>query len=278
MKTQPKHFLLALLAAALPVAAQTPTTPVHHTTTATAHRASTTGGCITLPELSPKIPALTAGSTCAKPLYTVTRTPETHLDYVSPLIGPEVRNTLATSTVTYSLGFIDTKVGTGDLVQPGKFLSVKYTGYLADGTKFDSSYDHPGADPIDFPYGQHRVIPGWDTGFEGMRIGGKRRLFIPYELAYGEAGRPPVIPAKAELIFDLEVVAQNDKQPAPKTPPAAPKPPTPTPGATGSTGASTLPAAKPNTTSPAGAAAPPPTTSTTPVPSSTAPASTTPKK
>jgi peptidylprolyl isomerase len=269
MKTQPKHYLLALLAVALPAAAQT--TPVHHTTTATAHRAST-GGCITLPELSSKIPALAAGMPCARPLYTVTRTPETHLDYVSPMIGPEVRNSLATSTVTYSLGYIDTKVGTGDLVQPGKFLSVKYTGYLADGTKFDSSYDHPGAEPIDFPYGQHRVIPGWDTGFEGMRIGGKRRLFIPYELAYGEAGRPPVIPAKAELIFDIEAVAQNDKQPAPKAPPAAPRPPTPIPG-------SSAPAAKPNTTtSPAGAAAPPPTTSTTPAPSTTAPASTAPKK
>ena len=61
-----------------------------------------------------------------------------------------------------------------------------------------------------------RVIAGWDLGFEGMRIGGRRRLFIPYQLAYGEAGRPPTIPPKSELIFDVELMAIADTLPEPR--------------------------------------------------------------
>ena len=87
-------------------------------------------------------------------------------------------------------------LGTSEADSKIKWYTVKYTGWLTDGTKFDSSYDHPGGEPITFPAGAHRVIPGWDTGFQGMHVGGKRRLFIPYQLAYGEAGRPPHIPAK----------------------------------------------------------------------------------
>ena len=173
------------------------------------------------PSVSSKIPALPASTPCLKPLYTVTMHPESTLDYVSPLVGAGVREGLNVHTSTYSLLYTDIVNGTGAPVTGGKFLSVKYTGWLADGTKFDSSYDHPGADPIVFPYGQHKVIPGWDTGFEGMKVGGKRRLFIPYQLAYGEAGRPPVIPAKSMLIFDIEVSDQSDTQPAPKPAPAA---------------------------------------------------------
>ena len=120
----------------------------------------------------------------------------------------------------YALRYIDTQVGTGELAKTRQFYTVHYTGWLTDGTKFDSSHDHPGGDPIVFPYGAHQVIPGWDTGFEGMHVGGKRRLFIPYQLAYGESGRPPVIPAKADLIFDVELVAQSDTPPQPKPAPA----------------------------------------------------------
>jgi peptidylprolyl isomerase len=102
---------------------------------------------------------------------------------------------------------------------------VRYTGWLTDGTKFDSSNDHPGAEPIVFPYGARRVIPGWDTGFEGMRVGGKRRLYVPYQLAYGDSGHPPVIPSKANLIFDVELVSQSDTPPQEKPEPApAPEP------------------------------------------------------
>ncbi|PMY18315.1 peptidylprolyl isomerase, partial [Pseudomonas sp. FW305-3-2-15-A-R2A1] len=83
----------------------------------------------------------------------------------------------------YALRYIDIEVGTGPLAETRKFYTVHYTGWLTDGTKFDSSHDHPGGEPIVFPYGGRRVIPGWDTGFEGMHIGGKRRLYIPYQLA-----------------------------------------------------------------------------------------------
>jgi peptidylprolyl isomerase len=119
----------------------------------------------------------------------------------------------------YALRYIDTQIGTGELAKSQQYYTVHYTGWLTDGTKFDSSHDHPGDEPIVFPYGARRVIAGWDTGFEGMHVGGKRRLFIPYQLAYGESGRPPVIPPKADLVFDVELVAQSDTPPEPKAPP-----------------------------------------------------------
>lgn len=248
--------LLALAAAPLAASAQTAKPAVtHHAPVAhkAAAPAAALGGCVTLPKISDKIPALPADAPCAKPLYTITRKPEIELVYASPLLSPTLREALDAKPMTLSLVYIDTKIGTGELAKPGKWYSVHYTGYLPDGTKFDSSVDR--GEPISFPYGQHRVIQGWDTGFEGMHIGGKRRLFVPYQLAYGEQGHPPVIPAKSELIFDVELVAQSDEQPKPKP---APAPATPAP--------------KPET-SPAGAAAPPPTSSTTPA-SSTAPAKT----
>jgi len=156
---------------------------------------------------------------------------------------PNVPKVEGTPKNLYALRYIDTQIGTGPLAELRKFYTVHYTGWLTDGTKFDSSHDHPGAEPIVFPYGGRRVIPGWDTGFEGMHVGGKRRLFVPYQLAYGESGRPPVIPAKADLIFDVELVAQSDTPPEPKPEPApAPKPaepsqpqpaqPAPAPGTT----------------------------------------------
>jgi peptidylprolyl isomerase len=160
-------------------------------------------------------------------------------------------------TVGYELTWIDTKIGTGELAAPKKWYTVHYTGYLLDGTKFDSSVDRN--EPITFPYGAHRVITGWDTGFEGMHVGGKRRLFVPYQLAYGEAGRPPVIPEKAELVFDVELISQSDTPPAPKTPPAPPagaKPATPPATAPTTSPSASVPASKPATNpapSPAGA-------------------------
>ncbi len=122
----------------------------------------------------------------------------------------------------FALKYIDSKLGTGELAHPDWKYTVHYTGWLHDGTKFDSSVDR--GTPIDFIQGAHRVIPGWDQGFEGMRVGGKRRLFIPWQLAYGAAGRGP-IPPKADLIFDIEFVAQADPNAPPPTsaaPAAAP--------------------------------------------------------
>lgn len=128
----------------------------------------------------------------------------------------------------YALKYVDIKIGDGPLAEDQKFYTVHYTGWLPDGTKFDSSLDHPGAEPFVFPYGAHRVIIGWDTGFEGMHIGGKRRLIVPWELAYGAKGRGP-IPAKSPLIFDVEFIAQSDTPPAPKEAPAPPPAPKPVP-------------------------------------------------
>jgi peptidylprolyl isomerase len=222
MKTT--SLLTLSLAAALPLSAQTtPAKPAVHVTTV--HAKPSYSGCITVPPVSPKIPALPADAPCVKSLYTLTAVPTTKLDYVSPLVNPLIKESLEPVGGTYSLLYTDTKIGTGDAIKPKQWLTVHYTGYLVDGTKFDSSLDRN--EPISFPYGQGRVIPGWDTGFEGMHIGGKRRLYIPYELAYGEKGRPPVIPAKAELIFDMELISQSDEQPKPAPKPAPPTPPTP---------------------------------------------------
>jgi FKBP-type peptidyl-prolyl cis-trans isomerase FkpA len=98
----------------------------------------------------------------------------------------------------------DLKVGNGATAASGKTVSAHYTGKFPDGNKFDSSHD-AGA-PIEFPLGAGKVIKGWDIGIEGMRVGGKRKLTIPPELAYGSRGNGPV-PPNATLVFDVELVA-----------------------------------------------------------------------
>jgi peptidylprolyl isomerase len=217
----------------------------------------------------------------------------------------------------FTLRYEDYKIGTGAVAEPGKLYKVHYTGWLAsDGHKFDSSYDHPGQperdkdgkpvlgpdgkpkmgepQPMAFPQGMGRLIPGFDQGFEGMKIGGKRRLFIPWQLAYGARGRPGPdathagIPAKADLIFDIELVEVAD-MPTPPTRPgmggmpgARPMPPG-TPPPAGAPGSAPKPAA-PGTsatpgTAPAPSAAPqtaPAAPATTPAPATPPPAATTP--
>jgi FKBP-type peptidyl-prolyl cis-trans isomerase len=96
------------------------------------------------------------------------------------------------------------EVGTGKEAKAGAMVSVHYVGTLTDGSKFDSSRDR--GRPFSFPLGAGRVIQGWDQGVAGMKVGGKRKLTIPPELGYGARGFPPVIPANATLVFEVELL------------------------------------------------------------------------
>jgi peptidylprolyl isomerase len=107
-------------------------------------------------------------------------------------------------TTKSGLKYSDEKEGTGDPAKAGDTVDVHYTGRLKDGKKFDSSLDR--GEPISFKLGTGRVIKGWDEGVAGMKVGGKRQLIIPSDLAYGKRGRPPVIPPDAELTFDVELM------------------------------------------------------------------------
>ncbi len=266
-------FAFALAASSLAATAQTPAKPA---TTSTTHPAATTSAM----KLPPGIPVV----------HGIVKT-------------------------AFSLRYEDYKLGTGPEAEPNKIYKVHYTGYLAsDGHKFDSSYDHPGppeldkdgkpvmdadgkpkhgaAQPMAFPQGMGRLIPGFDQGVAGMKIGGKRRIFIPWQLAYGAKGRPgpdaahPGIPAKADLIFDVELVEVTDlpqspmrpgmgmpggrPMPRPQTPgqPGAPATPPGTPPPAGSTAAPAAPSAP--------SSAPGTAPSTTPSQPATPPASTPP--
>ncbi len=237
MKNLPLSLTLLTFSAA-PLFAQT----AHTTTHPPVHPAPVTQAdpsvpaCVEVPQLSPKIPALPADAPCAKHLYSITTIPSVKLENVSPMETTQLAEKLGIERSTFSLDYIDTKIGDGPLAAPDKWYSIHYTGYLVDGTKFDSSLDHPNAEPIVIKYGSHQVIPGWDTGFDGMHVGGKRRLFIPFQLAYGAQGKPPVIPERAELVFDVELVAQSDEKPTPKPAPlpaaAPPSQPAAAPAAT----------------------------------------------
>ena len=102
------------------------------------------------------------------------------------------------------LRIIDLKEGDGEEVKPGATVTAHYTGaFVTDGVIFESSLD--GGQPATFRLSE--VIKGWTEGVPGMKVGGKRRLVIPYALAYGEQGRPPAIPEKADLVFDIELTA-----------------------------------------------------------------------
>jgi len=107
-------------------------------------------------------------------------------------------------TMPDGLKYTDDQVGTGTAAEKGKTVSVHYTGWLLDGTKFDSSRDRN--QPFSFPLGQGQVIKGWDEGVAGMKVGGKRTLVIPPDLGYGARGAGGVIPPNATLKFEVELL------------------------------------------------------------------------
>ena len=107
-------------------------------------------------------------------------------------------------TTQSGLQYLDQVVGNGPQPQPGQTLIVHYTGYLDNGTVFDSSLQR--GQPFEFVLGAGQVIRGWEEGLATMRVGGKRRLIIPPELAYGAAGASGVIPPNARLTFDVELL------------------------------------------------------------------------
>jgi peptidylprolyl isomerase len=203
----------------------------------------------------------------------------------------------------FSLHYEDIKAGTGAEGEPNKLWHIKYTGWrAADGVKFDSWDDHKqpemkdgkpvmgddgkpkmkDPEPMAFPQGMGRVIPGFDYGLTGMKIGGRRRIFIPWQMAYGTRSIPdrpdhPGIPAKSDLIFDVELVDVTDL-PQPPARPAMPPRPAPTaphpgassqpnaapgapanPSSSAAPGAPGQPAATPSTAAPAQPSTPPST-------------------
>jgi len=111
---------------------------------------------------------------------------------------------MSITTTASGLQIEDLTVGTGATAAVGQNVIVHYTGWLTDGTKFDSSKDR--SDPFQFPLGQRHVIAGWDEGVQGMQVGGVRKLTIPPQLGYGARGAGGVIPPNATLVFEVELL------------------------------------------------------------------------
>jgi FKBP-type peptidyl-prolyl cis-trans isomerase FkpA len=113
-------------------------------------------------------------------------------------------DTTALTRTSSGLRYQDVTVGGGEEATAGRTAVVHYTGWLPDGKKFDSSRDR--GEPFSFPLGAGQVIPGWDQGVAGMKVGGRRKLVIPSELGYGAQGAPPDIPPNSTLVFDVELL------------------------------------------------------------------------
>ncbi len=124
--------------------------------------------------------------------------PQTASNPADPVAGIQV------ITTGSGLQYQELKAGSGPAAQAGETVAVHYTGWLTDGTKFDSSLDR--GTPFEFTLGRGGVIQGWDEGVAGMQVGGVRKLIIPAALAYGDRGIEGVIPANSILVFDVELV------------------------------------------------------------------------
>jgi len=121
----------------------------------------------------------------------------------APAAGGPTKVTGEGTKTSSGLQYWDIKVGTGRMADRGNTVKVHYTGWLTNGKKFDSSV---GGQPFQFRIGAHQVIAGWEEGVSGMKVGGKRHLRIPPNLAYGKEGYPGAIPPNATLIFDIELL------------------------------------------------------------------------
>jgi FKBP-type peptidyl-prolyl cis-trans isomerase len=115
------------------------------------------------------------------------------------------REVMSAITTDSGLVYEEITVGAGAEAARGLRVTVHYTGWLTDGTKFDSSKDRD--DPFEFHLGQGQVIAGWDEGVAGMKVGGTRKLTIPPQLGYGARGAGGVIPPNATLVFEVELLA-----------------------------------------------------------------------
>jgi len=286
-------LILMMAASVVAVSAQVPakpsTAPAKPATTATAAK-----------------PAVKSAATGAKTAAPADKLPAG----VTALKEPK------TTLFSVALRYQDEKVGDGAEAEQGKMAKFHYTLWTAgeNGIKFDSSHDHPGqpvkdkdgkpvmgedgkpkvGDPLPVPaiIGQGRPLPGWDMGVEGMKVGGKRRIFIPWQLGLGAHEIPardathPAIPGKSDLILDLELVDVADAPPAPQRPnmgpgmhpPMGAGAPHPMPGAPGATATPAAPAATAAPVVQAPVAAPAPAApAATPAPAPTTPAQPQPK-
>jgi FKBP-type peptidyl-prolyl cis-trans isomerase len=134
----------------------------------------------------------------------IAQTAPAHKAAAKPTASGPTKITGAPTKTASGLEYWDIKVGTGAVAQSGQHVKVDYTGWLTNGKKFDSSVGT--GRPFDFMLGASQVIKGWDEGVAGMKVGGKRQLRIPPDLAYGAAGSPGAIPANSTLIFDVQLL------------------------------------------------------------------------
>jgi peptidylprolyl isomerase len=144
---------------------------------------------------------------CGKSSQPASQTPPAKTQAAQPSAPGGGYSPIQGDTVTTASGlkYIEIKVGTGLAPKTGQICAMDYTGWLTNGTKFDSSHDH--GKPYPVPLGMGRVIKGWDEGISTMKMGGQRRLIVPPQLGYGERGMGGVIPPNATLIFDVELVS-----------------------------------------------------------------------
>jgi len=158
-------------------------------------------GCMqSAKEMRPGQPAAPAGKGTTEGATAAS----TDLRRASDSPGPARAEKQGAQPAEAKLEITDLVAGTGAVAETGKSVTVHYRGTLTDGTEFDSSRKH-GA-PFSFPLGAGKVIPGWDEGVQGMKVGGKRKLVVPPRMAYGERGAGGVIPPNATLTFEVELL------------------------------------------------------------------------